>query len=145
MTRPPAWILAAAVAWPAGAHAVMYRCPPAEDGGAPVVTNLLSDDDARARSCERVGVRVSPLDGAVSPKPAPLRGPARSEPAAHRVDPADQRGRDDQRRTILETELRTEEEALARARTGAGADMAKVVARHADNVDALRRELGRMK
>jgi hypothetical protein len=143
--RPCAWLVAAAFAWPVGAQAVMYRCPPAEDGGAPVVTNLLSEDDARVRACERVGVRTSPLDVVVSPRPAASRAPARIDPVVHRVDPAEQRGRDDQRRTILETELRAEEDALARARAGAGADMAKVVARHADNVDALRRELGRMK
>ncbi|CAN7508486.1 hypothetical protein [Rhizobacter sp. LjRoot28] len=134
------------------AAAAMYRCPSGQIGRPPVVTNLLAEADARARACEPVAVRASPLDVVTAPPsrqatPAAVRPDApRLTPVAHRVDPADQRVRDTQRRAILEAELRTEEEALGRARqSGGGEEVERRAARHQENVEALRRELGRLR
>lgn len=157
VTRPAmgpgllAWALLWAAAW-GEASAGMVRCPSGQVGRPPVVTNLLAEADARARGCEPVAVRASPLDVAteppaprMAPAPAPRSPAAGLRPAVHRVDPADQRVRDTQRRAILEAELRAEEDALARARQpGGGEEGARRAARHHENVEALRRELGRL-
>lgn len=151
--RSGPWLLALACAACSGqAAAVMYRCPSGQVGRPPVVTNLLAEADARARACEPIVVRASPLDVATAPPPrqaapVPVRPEApRMTPVVHRVDPADQRVRDTQRRAILEAELRAEEDALRRAgQAGPGDEAARRVARHQENVEALRRELGRLR
>lgn len=151
--RRGAWLLALACSGAADhVAAAMYRCPSGQVGRPPVVTNLLAEADAQARGCEPVAVRASPLDVVTAPMPrqaAPARARPEGDrilPVVHRVDPADQRVRDTQRRAILEAELRAEEDALGRARqAGPGEEVARRAARHQENVEALRRELGRLR
>lgn len=73
----------------------------------------------------------------------PLCAPA--QPAYPVIGKAEQKARDDERRTILQDELATERAALARAQAaldaGASEERAAGVHRHAENVKALLREL----
>jgi hypothetical protein len=108
-------IMALALAVPASAQSVVYRCVDKE--GRVLYT------DTNAGNCKVVDAIVS---GAIS-SPAPTRAPAAgmrqgaSRPAAAatapaafpRVDNATQRARDDDRRAILDEELRAEEKKLA--------------------------------
>jgi hypothetical protein len=87
--------------------ATVYKCP-----GPPMLyTDALSAKEAKDKGC-------SPLEGTPitivpSAKPrAPSAAPSPGSTAV-RIDPADQRARDTDRRTILGAELRKEEEALA--------------------------------
>jgi hypothetical protein len=114
--RPAGILLALALAAPATAQSVVYRCVDKE--GRVLYT------DTSAGNCKVVDAIVS---GAIS-TPAPTRAPAAtmrqggsrppaaaaSTPAAFpRVDNATQRARDDDRREILNEELRAEEKKLA--------------------------------
>ena len=115
MLRPAGMLLALTLAAPAFAQSVVYRCVDKE--GRVLYT------DANAGNCKVVDSIVS---GAIS-SPAPTRAPAvsmrqgaaRPAPAASspanfpRVDSATQRARDDDRRAILDEELRSEEKKLA--------------------------------
>jgi len=108
-------LLALALAVPASAQSVVYRCVDKE--GRVLYT------DTNTGNCKVVDSIVS---GAIS-SPAPTRAPAvgmrqgASRPAAAaatptafpRVDNATQRARDDDRRAILDEELRAEEKKLA--------------------------------
>lgn len=95
------------------AATVVYRCP-----GTPVLyTDAISAKEAKDRGCR-------PLEGAPitviqSPRPRPATAaPAGSAGSAgSRVDPADQRARDNDARRILEAELRREEDRLAVMKT----------------------------
>jgi hypothetical protein len=70
---------------------------------------------------------------------------AHAQPGYPVVSKAAQKARDDDRQTILETELQAESEALAKAQSvlahGASPDREAEVHRHQENVKALRREL----
>jgi hypothetical protein len=115
MKLPAGISLALALAVPASAQSVVYRCVDKE--GRVLYT------DTNAGNCKVVDAIVS---GAIS-SPAPTRAPAvgmrqgASRPAAAatspaafpRVDNATQRARDDDRRAILDEELRAEEKKLA--------------------------------
>jgi hypothetical protein len=113
--RPSGILLALALAAPVSAQSVVYRCVDKE--GRVLYT------DTNAGNCKVVDAIVS---GAIS-TPAPTRAPAAgmrqgasrppatasSAPAAFpRVDNATQRARDDDRRAILDEELRAEEKKL---------------------------------
>lgn len=98
-----------------GASAV-YRCP-----GNPVLyTDTLSAAEARDKGCRTLeGTPITVISsGRPRPAPAASAAPATATATAPasanaRVDPADQRTRDSERRAILQGELRKEEQALA--------------------------------
>jgi hypothetical protein len=88
---------------------------------------------------------VSMVATASGPAPIPpeRHGETPSRPAdALRVSAEEQRLRDDDRRRILEQELKKESSALADASAQGASDAA---ARHAADVEALKRELARLK
>jgi hypothetical protein len=161
------------------AQAALYRCPsPFADGL--VVTNIVNDAAASERGCEPLQQRRSALDmpaqartgSAANPAArlsddwiAPRRaggGPANHPTApkaadtgalradVKRVDTAQQRSRDADRKRILQAELDTELQAHQSLQNKAANDSAQReehslrAQRHAANIDALRRELSRV-
>jgi hypothetical protein len=94
---------------------VVYRCP-----GPPVLyTDTLTPAEAKERGCRTIeGAPVTVMQSRPRPAPAPAAASAApaAAPAGARVDPAEQRRRDSDRRSILETELRREEQKLAEMR-----------------------------
>jgi hypothetical protein len=133
------------------AHAQVYKCVDAD--GRTTYTN----DRSLARGCTQLD-----SDQSVSSIPAPRPATAQPAPSSFpKVSPDAQRERDDARHKVLETELATEEAALADARKALSEQEAtrlgnernyqKVLDRlqpfkdkvelHQRNVDALRREL----
>jgi len=127
-----ALVAAAALAAPALASGVVYRCP-----GPPVLyTDQLSAAEAQARGCRTIdGAPVTVLHAAPRPRPptpaaaAPGAAPqaaarpgaavpptAAARPEGSRIDAGEQRRRDVERRAILEAELRREEQRLAELR-----------------------------
>lgn len=89
----------------------VYRCP-----GNPVLyTDTLSAKEARDKGCRTL--EGAPITVVQSTRPRPSTSGGASAPAARpadqRVDPGDQRARDNDARRILEGELRREEERLA--------------------------------
>lgn len=94
---------------------VVYRCP-----GPPVLyTDALTPAEAQQRGCRTIeGAPISVMPS--TPRPRPEAAPAAAaaaasapRPAGSRVDPAEQRSRDSDRRAILEAELRREQQRLA--------------------------------
>lgn len=157
--------LALALAAPATAQSVVYRCVDKE--GRVLYT------DTHSANCRVVDSVVS---GAISAPPVSSRAPAASRPSAARpqaaspagfprADGAAQRARDDDRRAILEEELRAEESKLADLkrefnggepeRQGNERNYAKYqervarlredVGRAEKNVEALKREIGNLR
>ncbi|MDE2398789.1 MAG: hypothetical protein KGM91_25415 [Burkholderiales bacterium] len=99
--------LAAALALVAlGAHAEgpVYRCP----GNPESYTNLLTPQEAKERGCRTI--EGTPITVVATPKPRPAAAPG-SGPT--KVEPAEQRARDADRRRILGDELRRAQEQLA--------------------------------
>jgi hypothetical protein len=95
----------------APAHAAgVYRCP-----GPPVLyTDSISPQEAKTRNCRTI--ESAPITVIQGPKPRPAASaPANGEgrPADSRVDPNEQRLRDNDARRILQTELQQEEGRLA--------------------------------
>jgi hypothetical protein len=90
----------------AAAPAVVYRCP-----GNPVLyTDAISAKEAKDKGCKVL--EGAPVTVIQSIKSRPGASPSPS-PAGSRVDPADQRARDNDARRILEAELKREEDRLA--------------------------------
>ena len=114
MKPPIAWRIAGlvlgALLAPAAAPAAttVYRCP-----GNPVLsTDQLTPAQATEKGCRTIeGAPVTVMQGA-RPRPAAAAGSAVPRSDA-RIEPADQRARDGERRQILESELRRDEERLA--------------------------------
>jgi hypothetical protein len=101
---------AAAPALGQGGNAVVYRCP-----GPPVLyTDAISAQEAKNRGCRTI--EGAPITVLQSPKPRPVQAaappPPSSRPADSRVEPSEQRERDNDRRRILESELRRETQRL---------------------------------
>ncbi|MDN3922857.1 hypothetical protein [Roseateles violae] len=112
-------ILLAATA--ATAQAAVYRCP-----GPPVLyTDALSAKEAQDKGCRTIeGTPITvmsaprPRPAGSAPNGAPLNGGearASAGGADARIDPQQQRQRDNERRRVLETELREAEARLATA------------------------------
>lgn len=147
-----------------GAHAqgTVYRCP-----GPPVLyTDALSAKEAIERGCRTI--EGSPITVVQSVKPrAPAPGATTATEgrgAEGRVDATQQRARDDERRRVLQTELRQAEERLTMAQkefnNGQGerrgdernyqkyldrmAELKDSVARYEADVQALRREISKL-
>ena len=111
--------LAGAAAWAQQqGGGIVYRCP-----GPPVLyTDALTPAEAQQRGCRTIeGAPISVMPSTPRPRPdaAPAAAPAAAPPASaprpagSRVDPAEQRSRDSDRRAILEAELRREQQRLA--------------------------------
>lgn len=101
----------------AQAQAMVYRCP-----GPPVLyTDALTAKEAQEKGCR--SIEGTPITVLQAPRPrAAASVPGANGQAAPpqvrasgdgRIDPAQQRGRDDERRKVLEAELREGEERLA--------------------------------
>lgn len=137
------------------AQAALYRCPSLQEPGRSIVTNLVGDAEARQRDCTPLATRASALDAPVKPLQAAAPPRTQPGPADRRIPVALQRERDTDRRAIIDAELRTEQQLLARAReivkaapagdAEAQTQARQAAARHADNVDALQRELARLR
>jgi plasmid stability protein len=134
---------------------VVYRCP-----GPPVLyTDTLTAQEARSKNCKpltELPVAVAPPHlPRIQPRATPEAAPtavAAAVPDA-RVRPDDQRSRDAEARRILEAELRREEarlndalKASGTAKPGerVGADAAQIRRAESD-IEAIRRELGRLR
>ena len=134
----------------------VYRCP-----GNPVMyTDTISAKEAKEKGCKSIEGTPITIVPSVKSRPAPSNATTMGNP---RVEPADQRARDDDRRRILEDELRKEEEALNALKTEYNngepdrrgdeknyqkyldrtAELKANIARKEADVAALRRELGR--
>ena len=87
--------------------AVMYRCPGND------YNNTLSPKEAKDKGCKTIeGAPITIIQG---PKPRGVSSgsPVSAGPAASRIDPVEQRARDNDAKRILEAELKREEERLA--------------------------------
>jgi len=139
----------------------VYRCP-----GPPVLyTDALSAKEAHDKGCRTIeGTPITVLQ-APKPRPAAVASEgARSGGADARVGAGQQRVRDDERRQVLQTELRQAEERLAGAQrefnNGQGerrgdernyqkyldrmAELKDNIARYEADVQALRREIAKL-
>jgi hypothetical protein len=105
------WALSSlAAAQPSG---VVYRCPGPPD----LYTDALTPEEAKQRGCRTIeGAPITVMRSTPprpqAPAPAPTPAPA-ARPEGSRVDPAEQRARDSERRAILQAELQREEQRLA--------------------------------
>lgn len=92
------------------AQGTVYRCP-----GPPVLyTDALSAKEAQEKGCRTI--EGSPITVVQTPRPRSSAPAAEgSRGAEGRVDAGQQRVRDDERRRVLQTELRQAEERLASA------------------------------
>lgn len=147
--------------WPAAARAAegqtMYRCPGNE------YNNTLSAKEAKDKGCKTIeGAPITIIQN-VKPRPGGTPVPIASGPVGTRVDPADQRARDNDARRILEAELKREEDRLASMKTEFNngqperqgneknyqkyldrvADMKSAIARKEGDVAALKREIAK--
>jgi hypothetical protein len=114
--RPAGFVVALALAAPASAQSVVYRCVDKEGrvlytdtntGNCKVVDSIISGAISTPPASSRPP--VSMRQGASRPAPAAAGANAAAFP---RVDNATQRARDDDRREILNEELRAEEKKL---------------------------------
>ena len=158
-----AWLgaaLALAPAFAAGPQGAttVYRCP-----GNPVLyTDQLTPAQASEKGCRTI--EGAPITVMQSARPrAAASAPAASRPEG-RIVPSDQRARDDERRGILETELRREQDRLAELkkefnngepeRLGSErnyqkyidrvAELKSAVARKEADIASLKREIGKL-
>ncbi len=137
-----------------------YRCPgPA--GRPDEYTNLISAQEAKSKGCRTI--EGTPITIIQSNKPrasSPVVAPMGSE----RVDASAQRSRDTERRSILDAELRKEEQALAALQKEYNggeperrgdernyqkyldrtSDLKASLARKESDIAALRREIGKL-
>ena len=159
------WIAAFYCASAAAVHAAntVYRCP------GNIYTDTISAKEANERGCRTLegvpitviqSIRPRPPEG----KPLPAQGAASARPSEAKVDPNDQRARDNDARRILETELKAEIERLAALqqeynngepeRRGdernyqkyieRAAELKASIARKESDIAALRRELAKL-
>lgn len=97
----------------AQAQSVVYRCP-----GPPVLyTDALTPKEAQEKGCRTIeGTPITVLQAPKPRTPAPASGAgneAQPKGGEGRVDPGQQRSRDNERRRVLEDELRSAEQRLA--------------------------------
>lgn len=145
----------------AQAQGTVYRCP-----GPPVLyTDALSSKEAHEKGCRTI--EGTPITVVQSPRPR--SGATASAPSAEargaesRVEAGQQRVRDDERRRVLQTELRQAEERLGNAQKefAAGqerrgdernyqkyldrmAELKDNIARYEADVQALKREISKL-
>ncbi|UXH77242.1 hypothetical protein [Roseateles amylovorans] len=101
------------MAGPAVAQSVVYRCP-----GPPVLyTDALSAKEAADKGCRSIEGTPITVFSPIKPKNAPAAAPTSNASGTQgelRVDPKDQKVRDNERRRVLEQELREAEERLTK-------------------------------
>jgi hypothetical protein len=131
----------------------MYRCPGNQ------YNNTLSAKEAKDKGCKTIeGAPITVIQSVKPRAAAPSAGPASA-----RVDPADQRARDNDARRILESELKREEDRLAQMKGEFNngeperqgneknyqkyldrvADMKSAIGRKESDIAALKRELSK--
>ncbi|WP_457425367.1 hypothetical protein [Roseateles sp. P5_E7] len=144
----------------AQAQGTVYRCP-----GPPVLyTDALSAKEAHEKGCRTI--EGTPITVVQSPRPrtgAAASASAESRGAESRVEAGQQRVRDDERRRVLQNELRQAEERLGNAQRefAAGqerrgdernyqkyldrmAELKDNIGRHEADVQALKREIAKL-
>jgi len=152
-------------AYSASVSATVYKCIDAD--GRVTYTN----DSSLARGCEALS-QDQPVSSVPAPARRPGSAPPSTPPRTSnspsdfpKVTPDTQRARDDTRRQVLETELKNEEQSLSEAqaalaeqesiRLGDERNYQRVLDRlqpfkdkvelHQRNIEALRREIGRLR
>ncbi len=148
----------------AQAQGTVYRCP-----GPPVLyTDALTAKEAQEKGCRTI--EGTPITVLQAPRPrtgaaaAPASAAAEARGAEARIDAGQQRVRDEERRRVLQAELRTAEERLANAQkefnNGQGerrgdernyqkyldrmAELKDNIARYEADVQALKREIAKL-
>ncbi|RTL21119.1 MAG: hypothetical protein EKK52_09140 [Burkholderiales bacterium] len=159
LNRLPA-VLLALVALAVQAEGTVYRCP-----GPPVLyTDALSAKEAIEKGCRTIeGTPITVMQSA-KPRAAAVAPSGEVRGADARVDAQQQRTRDDERRRVLQNELRTAEERLANAQREFNngqaerrgdernyqkyldrmAELKDNVGRYEADVQALRREISKL-
>jgi hypothetical protein len=150
--------LAPLPAWAQATGSTVYRCP------GNLYTSELTAKQAEEKGCRTIeGAPITVIQGARprTGSPVPASGP---RPSESRIDPAQQRTRDNDSRRILESELRREEEQLGtlqREYNGGEperrgdeknfqkyqdrvAEMKAAIARKESDIAALRREIAKL-
>ena len=145
----------------AQAQGTVYRCP-----GPPVLyTDALSAKEAHDKGCRTIEGTPITIMQTVKPRPGPATPAAEaSRNGEGRVDAGQQRVRDDERRRVLEAELRQAEERLGNAQKEFNngqverrgdernyqkyldrvAELKDNLARYEADVQALRREIAKL-
>ena len=168
--HPAGILLALALAAPASAQSVVYRCVDKEGrvlytdtntGNCKVVDSIISGAISAPPASSRPPAAVNMRQGAARPAAAAAASPA----SFPRVDSAAQRARDDDRRAILDEELRAEEKKLADLRRDFNngeperhgnernyakyqervAQMREDIGRAEKNVEAIKREIANIR
>jgi hypothetical protein len=144
----------------AQAQGTVYRCP-----GPPVLyTDTLSAKEAKEKGCRTIeGTPITIVQTVKPPRPA-ASGAEAPRNAESRVDAGQQRVRDDERRRVLQDELRQAEERLGNAQkeynNGQGerrgdernyqkyldrmAELKDSIARYEADIQALKREIAKL-
>jgi hypothetical protein len=144
----------------AHAQGPVYRCP-----GNPVLyTDAITAKEAQEKGCKTIEGTPITVVPSLRPKGgAPAPSGVNTSPTA-KVDPNAQRGRDGERRTILESELKKEESALAQLKgeynngeperrgdernyqkyLDRTAELKAAIARKEADIAALKREIGKL-
>lgn len=155
-------LLFAAASLGAQAQGTVYRCP-----GPPVLyTDALSAKEANEKGCRTI--EGTPITVVQAPRPRAAGSAPAAAPGARsgdsRVDAGQQRVRDDERRRVLQTELRQAEDRLAGAQKEFNngqaerrgdernyqkyldrmAELKDSIARYEADVQALRREIAKL-
>ncbi|MDM4766078.1 hypothetical protein [Pelomonas sp. SE-A7] len=149
----------------ASAQGVVYRCP-----GPPVLyTDALTAKEAQEKGCRTIeGTPITVLTPARRPTPAASGAQPTTPPGARppegRVEAPQQRNRDNERRAVLQTELREAESRLSatKAEYNNGtperrgdernyqkyldrvAELKASITRQENDIEALRREIGKL-
>lgn len=152
-------VLGAAALGPAAAQSgTMYRCPGND------YNNTLTAKEAKDKGCKTIDGAPITIIQITKQRPAAAAAAGASGPAATRIDPAEQRARDNDARRILEAELKREEERLAFMRTEYNngeperrgdeknnqkyldrvADMKAALARKENDLASIKRELAKL-
>jgi len=154
--------MAAAAGWAvtaAAQDAPVYRCP----GKPELYTNQLSAREAHDKGCRTIEGAPITIMQTAKPRPS-TAGAASGGDASNRVSNTDQRGRDLERRSILEAELRGAESKLAELQKEYNngeperrgdeknyakyqervADLKTSIARKQDDITAIKREISKL-
>ena len=137
---------------------VMYRCPGND------YNNTLTAKEAKDKGCKTIDGAPITIIQITKQRPSTSPSSSASGPAATRIDPAEQRARDNDARRILEAELKREEERLAAMRTEFNngeperrgdeknnqkyidrvSDMKAALARKENDIASIKRELAKL-